>query len=711
MKAPTGKIDRGSARIQPGQPHPLGSTHDGAGVNFALFSAHATRVELCLFDDKGTQETARITLPEQTDEVWHGYVPGLRPGQLYGYRVHGPWAPNEGHRFNPNKLLIDPYARSIRGPLTWNDALYGYTIGSPEEDLKLDQRDSAPFMPKCMVIETASRWRPSFSWRREARPKIPWSDTIIYEAHVKGMTATHPAVPQRYRGTFAGLANPAVIEHLVRLGITAIELMPVQAFCNDRYLVEKKLTNYWGYSTLGFFAPDQRYLSPGNDISQFKLMVHRLHEVGIEVLLDVVYNHTAEGNHLGPTLSFRGIDNCSYYQMADDPRFYFDTTGCGNTLNTGHPRVLQMVMDSLRYWVEEGHVDGFRFDLATSLARQDRNFNQASSFLTAVRQDPVLSQVKLISEPWDLGTDGYQVGNFPPGWAEWNGRFRDDLRSYWKGDAGSLPGLASGLLGSADLFDKHGRRPWASVNFVTAHDGFTLADLYSFNEKHNEANGEGSRDGHDDNRSWNCGVEGPTDNPEIAELRERMRRGALSILMLSQGTPMLLMGDEIGRSQLGNNNAYCQDNSLSWMHWDAMSETDESFFAFLAGLVRVRREYPLLRQHRFLHGERVMRDGVRNVLWLRPDGRNMTKVDWRNGHSRALGVMLTQSGIPPLMMMLNAHHDDLPFQLAAPHAVSGWRLIVDSAKGLVEPEEPLLSPGATTTLPGRGVLLYEGRRR
>ncbi|MGD9805694.1 MAG: glycogen debranching protein GlgX [Hyphomicrobiaceae bacterium] len=711
MRGSQSKQDRGTARVQKGRPHPLGATPDGTGVNFALFSAHATRVEVCLFDEDGTHETARISLPEQTDEVWHGHIPSVRSGQLYGYRVHGPWAPLEGHRFNPNKLLLDPYARSLRGSLIWNDALYGYTIGSPEADLTLDQRDSAPFMPKCVVVETATRWRPSFTWRREGRPGIPWPDTIIYEAHVKGVTATHPAVPNRYRGTFSGLANPAIIEHLVRLGITAVELMPIHAFCDDRYLVEKQLTNYWGYSTLAFFAPDQRYISRDGDFNQFKLMVDRLHAAGIEVLLDVVYNHTAEGNHLGPTLSFRGIDNCSYYTMADEPRFYFDTTGCGNTLNLGHPRVLQMVMDSLRYWVEEGHVDGFRFDLATTLARHDRHFDPSSNFLSSVRQDPVLSQVKLISESWDLGADGYQVGNFPPGWAEWNGRYRDDLRSYWKGDEGSLPGIASGILGSSNLFDKRGRQPWASINFITAHDGFTLADLYAFNEKHNEANGENGNDGHDDNRSWNCGAEGPTDNPEIVALRERMRRGALTILMLSQGTPMLLMGDEVGRTQMGNNNAYCQDNTLSWMHWDSMNEADELFFEYVAGLVRIRKQRPLLRRDRFLHGERVTREGVRNVTWLRPDGRQMTKTDWRNGHARAVGLVLAQTGAMPLFIVMNAHHDDLPFQLTAPHAVSGWRLLIDSAGGLIEPAGPLLTSGSATTLPGRGVLLYEGQRK
>ncbi len=469
--------------------------------------------------------------------------------------------------------------------------------------------------------------------------------------------------------------------------------------------------NYWGYNTLGFFAPAQRYIPPGGDINQFKLMVHRLHEAGIEVILDVVYNHTAEGNHLGPTLSFRGIDNASYYMLADDPRFYFDTTGCGNTVNLEHPRVLQMVMDSLRYWVEEGHVDGFRFDLATSLGREDRAFRQSASFLNAARQDPVLANVKLIAEPWDVGMDGYQVGNFPPGWAEWNGVFRDDLRSYWKGDTGFVPGIASGLLGSAGLFDKRGRRPWSSINFATAHDGFTLADLYAYSDKHNEANGEDNNDGHDDNRSWNCGVEGPTSDPAITELRERMRRGAIALLLLSQGTPMLLMGDEIGRTQQGNNNAYCQDNELSWMDWENVTEGDETFYQFVAGLIRLRKQRPLLRQTRFLHGERTVRDGPRNVTWLRPDAKPMTKQDWSNGEARVLGVMLAQAGAAPLLLLLNAYHDDVQFRLPHPHIVTGWRLIVDSGRGLIEPDEPILAPGADSVLTQRNVLLYEGRHR
>ncbi|MEZ5818754.1 MAG: glycogen debranching protein GlgX [Hyphomicrobiaceae bacterium] len=704
-------MQRGAIRINAGRPYPLGATHDGSGVNFALFSANATRVELCLFDDRGVRETARIPLPENTDEVWHGHVPGLKPGQLYGYRVHGPWAPDAGHRFNHHKLLLDPYAKAHKGPLTWDDAVYGYQIGAAEGDLAIDNRDSAPFVPKCVVIETAARWRPSFSWRRETRPRTPWAETVIYEAHVKGMTARHPAVPTRHRGTFAGLAHPAVIEHLAKLGVTAIELLPVHAYCDDRHLVEKGLGNYWGYNTLSFFAPSQRYIPSGGDANQLKLMVHRLHEAGIEVILDVVYNHTAEGNHLGPTLSFRGIDNASYYVLADDPRFYFDTTGCGNTVNLEHPRVLQLVMDSLRYWVEEGHVDGFRFDLATSLGREGRAYRQTASFLDAVRQDPVLANVKLIAEPWDLGIDGYQLGNFPPGWAEWNGRFRDDLRSYWKGDTGFLPGMATGLLASAGLFDKRGRRSWSSINFATAHDGFTLADLYAYGDKHNEANAEDNNDGHDDNRSWNCGVEGPTSDPTILELRERMRRGALTLLLFSQGTPMLLMGDEIGRSQQGNNNAYCQDNEISWMDWENMSERDETFYQYVAGLVRLRRERPLLRQSRFLHGERTVRDGLRNITWLRPDAKAMTKHDWSNGHARALGMMLARPEAAPLLLLINAYHDDVKFRLPHPQVVTGWRLIVDSGRGLIEPNEAIQEPGAGSVLPQRSVLLYEGRRK
>jgi isoamylase len=697
--------------VQTGTPYPLGATPDATGVNFALFSANATRVEVSLFDSGGLREIARLRLPELTDEVWHGHIPGISPGQLYGYRVHGPYAPQEGHRFNPHKLLIDPYAKALAGALEWNDAHFGYRVGFADADLAPDDQDSAPYMPKCRVMEASERWQPSFPWKRERRPNTRWADTIIYEAHVKGYTARHPRVPGHLRGTFAGLAHASAIDHLVKLGVTAIELLPIQAFFDDRYLIENGLRNYWGYNTIGFFAPAQRYLSGTNDIGEFRRLVHRLHDAGIEVIIDVVYNHTAEGNHLGPTLSFRGIDNAGYYMLADDPRYYFDATGCGNTLNLHHPRVLQMLMDSLRYWAVECHVDGFRFDLATSLGRGQRAFDSNAAFFCAIRQDPVLSQLKLIAEPWDLGEDGYQVGNFPPGWAEWNGRYRDDVRSFWKGDDVLMPELASGLLGSASLFDKRGRRPWSSVNFVTAHDGFTLADLVSYNEKHNEANGEENKDGHSDNRSWNCGVEGPTDDPQVLERRNEIRRCLLATLLLSQGTPMLLMGDELGRSQGGNNNAYCQDNEISWVDWTAVYDKEKALLAFVTGLIALRKRHPLLQpRHGFLHGERALRDGTRNVTWLRPDGEKMRPEDWQNGIARCIGLMLAHAGEPLLLLLANAHHDALSFRLPSPKSALQWRLLVDTASGLIEPQTPLLQAGVDTNLPAHTLLLFEGVR-
>ena len=701
-------MSRAHPAVHEGTPYPLGATPDAKGVNFALFSANATRVEVCLFDGEGRREIARLRLPELTDEVWHGHVPGIFPGQLYGYRVHGPYAPEEGHRFNPHKLLLDPYARALFGSITWDDAHFDYQVGSANGDLVPDERDSAPYMPKCRVVETSERWHPTSPWRRERRPHTNWADTIIYEAHVKGFTARHPRVPGPLRGTFAGFAHASAIEHLVKLGVTAVELLPVQAFADDRYLVEKGLKNYWGYNTLAFFAPEQRYLS-GGDVAEFRRMVHRLHEAGIEVILDVVYNHTAEGNHLGPTLSFRGIDNASYYMLADDPRYYFDTTGCGNTINQHHPRVLQMIMDSLRYWAVECHVDGFRFDLATSLGREQKAFDANAAFFSAIRQDPVLSQVKLIAEPWDLGEDGYKVGAFPPGWAEWNGRYRDSVRSFWKGDDAALPGLARGLLASADLFDKRGRRPWSSVNFVTAHDGFTLADLVSYNEKHNERNGEDNRDGHDDNRSWNWGVEGATDDPQVVRPRDKVRRSLIATLLLSQGTPMLLMGDELGRSQGGNNNAYCQDDEISWLDWSAAGGKEEAMLAFTAGLIALRRRYPLPRSHsRFLHGQRALRDGTRNVTWLRPDGEKMRPEDWENGTARSIVLMLAHAGQPLLLLLANAHHESLSVLLPSPKVVQQWRLLVDTSNGMIGPEAPPVQPGANVDLPDRTLLLFEG---
>ena len=685
-------------RLSSGSPNRLGAIWDGSGVNFAFFSAHAEKVELCLFDRTGRREIERIALPEYTHEVWHGYLNDVRPGQLYGYRVHGPYDPKEGHRFNPNKLLLDPYAKALHGDLRWHDAAYGYRVGGRQEDLTMDRRNSAFVMPKCVVVDPAVTWGP------DIRPKIPWAETIIYEAHVKGMTERHPDVLPHFRGKFAGLAEPKVIDHLVRLGITSIELMPVQAFFDDRYLVKKELRNYWGYNTIGFFAPATRYISHNGDLHEFKLMIRRLHEAGIEVILDVVYNHTAEGNHLGPTLSFRGADNASYYILDSDPRFYFDVTGCGNTLNLKNSRVLQMVMDSLRYWVEDVHVDGFRFDLATALGREREAFDRNAVFFEAVRQDPVLSNVKLIAEPWDVGPDGYQLGRFPPGYAEWNGRYRDDVRSFWKGDEASVSGLSGGLLGSADLFENSGRRPWASVNFVTAHDGFTLMDLVSYNGKHNEANLEDNADGHNDNRSWNYGVEGPTDDPEICELRDRARRNMVATLLLSQGTPMMLMGDEFGRSQQGNNNAYCQDNELVWMRWQSHSERDLKFRAFVEGLVRLRRAMPVLRQTRFLHGKPVGDSGMDDVLWLKPDGSAMTPEDWNNGHTKSIGLLLCEPDLRQTLILMNAHHEAVPFQLPERRA-RAWRIVVDTAVGRIKPDLPPLPSGEMFHLQGRSLFL------
>ncbi|SMF57430.1 glycogen operon protein [Tistlia consotensis] len=689
-------------KLEAGSPFPLGATWDGSGVNFALFSANATKVELCLFDRNGRRETDRIALPEFTHEVWHGYLPQVRPGQLYGYRVHGPHDPRNGHRFNHNKLLIDPYALALHGEIRWHDALFGYRVGHARGDLSFDRRDSAFVMPKCVVID------PAATWGADRPPKVPWAETIIYEAHVRGMTARHPDLPPQLRGTFAGLAQPQVIEHLVKLGVTAVELMPSQAFFDDRYLVEKGLANYWGYNTIGFFAPASRYISRGGDVHEFKLLVRRLHEAGIEVLLDVVYNHTAEGNELGPTLSFRGIDNASYYLLGDDPQHYFDTTGCGNTVNLRHPRVLQLVMDSLRYWVRECHVDGFRFDLASSLGRDRDVFELSAVFFDAVRQDPVLSRVKLIAEPWDTGPDGYQLGNFPPGWAEWNDRYRDGLRSFWRGDPGTLPGLAKSLLGSAELFERRGRRPWASINFATAHDGFTLADLLSYDRKHNEPNQEGNNDGHNHNVSWNCGVEGPSDDPKVLALRDRLRRAIVTTLLISQGTPMLLMGDEVGRSQAGNNNAYCQDNESTWLAWEEFDPRDAAFLEFVRQVVAVRRATLPLRQSHFLHGRPVGSGEVRDVLWLRHDSHDMTPGDWEDPEARSVGLLLCGAAGERHLILLNAHPEPLPFVLPASATAARWRLLVDSAVGQVRPEREPFHPRETVELPGRAVLVLEG---
>lgn len=696
-------MSRARHRVSEGTPVQLGAKADASGVNFAIFSSNSTKVELCLFDADGKKETARIALPEYTDEVWHGYIAGLEPGQLYGYRVHGPYAPAEGHRFNANKLLVDPYATLLQGEFAWNEAHFGYVVGD-EDDAAPSETDSASFMPKCVVTAPRASWRRRLAMLKGKRAPRAWSETVIYEAHVKGLTQLSPDVTKAKRGTFAGLANPKVIEHLANLGVTAIELLPVQAFCHDEHLIEHGLKNYWGYSPIGYFAPARHYLS-GADIDEIRVAVERLHEAGIEVLLDVVYNHTAEGNHLGPTLSFRGIDNAVYYKLADDPRFYFDTTGCGNTLDLDHARVLQLVTDSLRYWVEEFGIDGFRFDLASTVARRDRAFSVDSPFLTVLRQDPVLSRTKLIAEPWDLGEDGYQVGNFPPGWAEWNDRFRDDARGFWRGDDGTLPAISAALMGSAAQFDKKGRRAWSSVNFIAAHDGFTLADVYAYNDKHNEANGEENRDGHNDNRSWNCGVEGATDDPKVLALRDCMRRNLMATLVLSQGAPMMLMGDEQGHSQQGNNNAYCQDNELTWLRWTGIAARDLAFREFTRGLLEIRRTRPLLRQSRFLHGAEVAK-GIKDVTWLRADCVEMSPADWSNDLNRSVALLLAD-GTSALWLVINSYHEGVAFKVPEPPHGGRWRLLVDSERGLVLPDDVLLPRGKDHIVAGRSLTLYE----
>src|SRR5579885_3076482 len=684
--------DRGannSLKVWPGNPYPLGTTWDGAGVNFALFSENATGVELCLFDGPdGNREVARIPMTEQTDQVWHIYLPEIRPGQLYGYRVHGPYAPMDGHRFNPSKLLLDPYARAIAGTIHWSDTLFGYTIGHPDADLSRDDRDSAKGLPKCVVID------PAFSWGNDVHPRTPWHKTLIYEMHVKGFTARHPGVPKEMRGTYAGLSCPAVIDYLLSLGITAVELMPVHQFVADRYLVDRGLTNYWGYNSIGFFAPDARYASTGvlgQQVTEFKTMVKTLHREGIEVLLDVVYNHTGEGNHLGPTLCFRGIDNAAYYRLESDKRYYTDFTGTGNSLNLDHPRVLQMVMDSLRYWASEMHVDGFRFDLATTLARAGGEYRRDGLFLSAVGQDPVLSRMKLVAEPWDVGPNGYQLGNFPAGWAEWNGQYSDVVRRFWKGDPGVTAQLASRLAGSSDIFGYHGRRPWASVDFVTCHDGFTLQDLVSYNDKHNDANGEDNRDGNDTNHSWNCGAEGPTNDPEVTALRDRQKRNLLATLFLSLGVPMLLMGDEIGRTQGGNNNAYSQDNPISWVDWDGIRAEDEQLRAFVENLIHLRRQHRVFSRPRFFRGEVVSAEGLKDLTWVTPDGQEAKEEDWNNPFALCLGYVLggaagefyTPGGQRDIdasfLVLLNAYHGDIDFHVPELPVSMQWEPLIDTS--------------------------------
>ncbi len=622
-------------RMWPGTPYPLGATWDGEGVNFAIFSEHAEAVELCLYDSPDTgEESHRFSLRERTDLIWHAYLPDVRPGQLYGYRVHGPYAPQEGHRFNPNKLLIDPYAKAVSGSVDWNDAIFGYRMG--DDDLSFGDTDSAGSVPKSVVID------PAFTWGDDRRPRTPWNRTVIYEAHVKGLTMQHPAVPEEVRGTYLGLASDPIIDHLLALEVTAIELMPVHQFVAERSLVDRGLTNYWGYNSIGFFAPDVRYATGGlgQQVDEFRSMVKAFHRVGIEVILDVVYNHTAEGNHLGPTLSLRGVDNAAYYRlMPDDRRYYMDFTGCGNSLNMLHPRTMQLIMDSLRYWILEMHVDGFRFDLAPALARELYEVNRLGTFFDIIQQDPVISQAKLIAEPWDVGPGGYQVGNFPVGWGEWNGKYRDCVRRFWRGDPGQVPEMAYRLSGSSDLYQASGRRTYASINFVTAHDGYTLNDLVSYEQKHNEANGEGNTDGHDDNLSRNWGAEGPTESARVRQMRERMKRNFLATLVLSQGVPMILHGDEIGRTQGGNNNAYCQDNEISWMDWDLGSE-DRELLEFTKRLLDIFHSNPVLRRRSFFTGRPIPGEMVKDLTWIRPDGTEMTDEDWNDPDNHMLGMLI-----------------------------------------------------------------------
>jgi isoamylase len=665
-----GKVNQ--YRVEAGSWQSLGATPDADGTNFALFSAHAEGVELCLFDDSGTIETARIALPEFTNEIWHGYVPGLKPGALYGYRVRGPFDPANGHRFNANKLLVDPYARELVGDVQWSSAHFGYVADSEDKDLSFNGEDSAAFMPKCRVVDPTAH-----DWRNDHGPDIPWANTIFYETHVKGFTKLHPAIPENLRGTFEGMGHEAIVGYIKSLGITSVELMPIHEFPDDDFLLKKGLRNFWGYNTLGFFAPAQRYYGP-RGIAGFRDMVRAFHDAGIEVILDVVYNHTAEGNEMGPTLSFKGIDNLSYYRtLPDNHRYYINDTGTGNTVNTSHPRVLQMVTDSLRYWVEHMHIDGFRFDLGTILGREPEGFDQRGGFFDAVGQDPLLSKVKLIGEPWDIGPGGYQVGGFPPGWAEWNDKYRDKIRDYWKHTPGVEPDLAARLLGSGDIYDHRGRRPWSTVNFISAHDGFTLNDLVSYNNKHNDDNGEDNRDGHSDNRSYNYGVEGPTDDAAINAIRDRQKRNLLATLFLSHGTPMLLAGDEFGRSQMGNNNGYCQDSEISWVHWEGTPESGEQLKEFTRRLIVLRKDQPLLRRESW-------RDGT-VINWVSADGTPHLGDDWGAGTDAVLGVHLIREDLQQVegvwsdvLTLFNPTDAGVPFIVPAPQE-GAWALAFTTA--------------------------------
>ncbi len=693
------------ARIQGGLPYPLGATWDGKGANFAIFSSTAEKVELCLFDATGQRELERITLPEYSNYVWHGYLRDVRPGLRYGYRVHGPYDPENGNRFNPHKLLIDPYAKLLSGKLTWSDAHFGYRIGSPREDLALDRRDNARGMPKAVLID------PAFTWGTDKAPNTRRSDSIIYEMHVRGLQMKNDHIPVALRGSFAGLGSQAIIEHLVKLGVTAIELLPVHAFADDRPLTQRGLNNYWGYNSLAFFAPDQRFLASGM-VEEFKSLVSIMHDAGIEVLLDVVYNHTAEGNHMGPTLSFKGIDNRAYYCLRpDNARYYEDYTGCGNSLNVAHPRVLQMIMDSLRYWVSDMHVDGFRFDLATTLGRLPTGYDPNCPFLQAVSQDPVLGRTKLIAEPWDIGLGGYQVGNFPPGWSEWNDRYRDVVRRYWRGDGGTVGEMASRLTGSSDIFNHHGRRPLASINFVTAHDGFTLTDLVSYNTKRNEANGEDNRDGINNNNSTNSGVEGKTGDPEILALRHRQKRNILATLFLSHGIPMLLAGDEMDNTQNGNNNTYCQDNPIGWTDWLSTAEQSDpiSMLGFTRYLISLRKRFPGLRARRFVTGHPVEGESLPDVTWINPQGERMSGEDWTNPETRCFGYLLdaggTTRGQEALLVILNSLEHGMEFTLPQGIFAGKWEKLLDTS---IDASNGAKIEKSYVPVPARSLLLLHG---
>jgi len=698
-----------TTQVWPGAAYPLGATYDGTGTNFAIYSEVAEKIELCLFDEAGNEE--RIRLPEMDAYVWHAFLPGIQPGQRYGFRVYGPHDPAQGHRCNPNKLLLDPYAKAIDGQVDWDESVFGYRFASGEKN----DDDSAAHMPKSVVVN------PYFDWGVDRPPRTPYNKTVIYEAHVKGLTMTHPRVPEALRGTYGGVAHPAIIEHLQELGVTAIELMPVHQFVQDDTLQQKGLRNYWGYNTIGFFAPHNEYAqdTDGQQVQEFKFMVRALHEAGIEVILDVVYNHTAEGNHMGPTLSFRGIDNRAYYRLVeDDKQYYMDTTGTGNSLNVRTPQSLQLIMDSLRYWVTEMHVDGFRFDLASSLARQFHEVDRLSAFFDLCHQDPIVSQVKLIAEPWDIGDGGYQVGNFPALWTEWNGKYRDTVRDFWRGEDATIGEFASRITGSADLYQHSGRRPVASINFVTAHDGFTLDDLVSYNEKHNEANGEDNNDGESHNRSWNCGVEGKTDDVEVLELRARQRRNFIATLMLSQGVPMLLHGDELGRSQGGNNNGYCQDSELTWIDWE---NVDEGLLEFTKLVTKLRTDHPTFRRRRFFHGRPVRReegDPVQDIAWLTPAGDLMSDEDWDAGYAKSMAMYLNGHGIREtnergedivddcFYLAFNAHHEPIDFTMPTSDYAEGWTVVVDTAE-LEEVEPVVVKAGDVLTVAARATVVLQ----